>query len=135
MPGTHVRDALETDLLDGVDLATDGSDTGDAVEILWPGDVQFILETGTVSGTNNVVIQGCETSDFTTADVVRLGRIDVVANDDDATLGFETFVDARYVRAVVTIGTSGDMTGSTLKVVPKHYKRTRSVHPTAAALA
>jgi hypothetical protein len=133
--GTYVRDALETDLLSGVDLATDGSDTGDAVEVTWPGHVQLLLETGTVSGTNIVIVQGCETSDFATADVVRLGRIDVVATDDDKLLAFETNVDARYVRAVVTIGTGGDMTGTTLKVVPPDYQRERSAHPTAAALA
>lgn len=135
MPGTYVRDALATDLLDGVDLETDGTDTGAAVEVGWPGHVQFVLETGTVNGANSVALEGCETSDFTTADVVRLGRIDVVATDDNKRLAFETNVDCRYVRAVVTIGTGGDMKGSTLYVVPKDYLRTRGVHPTAAALS
>jgi hypothetical protein len=122
-------------LLAGVDLETDGTDTGAAVEVGWPCHVQFVLETKTVDGANSVVLEGCETSDFTTADVVRLGRIDVAATDDNKRLAFETNVDCRYVRAVVTIGTGGDMKGSTLYVVPKDYLRTRGVHPTAAALS
>lgn len=134
MPGTVVRDALAVNLLPA-DLATDATANGTANEIGWPGWVQFVLTTGTVAGINKIVVQGCETSDFSTADVVTIGTIDVIATDDNVTRAITSFVDSKYVRAVATIGTGGDMVGSTLYAVLPHDRRVRSVHPTASALA
>lgn len=141
MAGTPVRDALETDLLADCTLDSAGSTNGTALEVLWPGQVQFLMELGTVdSGTGDevleVIVQGCETSDFSTADVVELGRLNAVDTDDDGELAFTTHVDAKYVRAVaVAGGTTPDFSGTTVKVVQPHYHRARGVHPTAAALA
>lgn len=136
--GTYVRDALESDLLSGATLNAAGTTNGTAVEVAWPGHVQFILETGTVTGTTPTLVievKGCETSDFTTADVVTLGTISA-GDNDNAIFAFETNVDARYVRAEVTVGgTAPVYTGSTLKVVPPDYLRERGAHPTAEALA
>ena len=141
MPGTVVRDALETDLLADCTLDSATSSNGTALEILWPGYVQFVCETGTIDSgssdeTMTITIQGCETSDFSTDDVVELGFIDLVDTDDDSEFGITTYVDAKYVRAaVVTGGTSPDFSGTTLKVVQPHYHRVRGTSPTAAALA
>jgi hypothetical protein len=138
MPGTVVRDALETDLLSGLTLTGTGTVTGTASEVLWPCEVTFLAETGTVTGTTptmEIIIQGCETSDFSTAAVVELGTIHL-ADDDDASISFTTKVDAKYVRAVATkAGTSPVYTGTTVKIVQPHYHRQRGVSPTAAALA
>ena len=123
--GTYATDANNPDLLTGADLATDGVDNGDVVEADWWHDVTFVLDTATVAGTNNFVIQGCETSDFSTADVVTIYTFITTVNDDDQIFEGTTFVDSKYVRCQVTIGTGGDATGTTLKAYPKHYNRTR----------
>ena len=123
--GTYATDYLAPDLLTGADLATDATDNGDVVEADWWHDVTFVLDTATVSGTNTIHIQGCETSDFSTADVVTIATFIVTVNDDDLVHELTTFVDSKYVRANVTIGTGGDLTGTTLKPYQKHYNRTR----------
>lgn len=123
--GTYATDGDAPDLLTGADLATDATDTGDVVEAGWWHDVTFVLDTATVAGTNSIVIQGCETSDFTTADVVTIFTFTLTVNDDDKVFEGTTFVDSKYVRASVTIGTGGDLTATTLKAYPKHYMRTR----------
>lgn len=138
MPGTVVRDALETDLLDGLTLTGTGTVTGTAFEALWPEEVTFLAETGTVTGTSptmEIVIQGCESEDFSSSDVVELGRIQL-GDDDDAERGFTTRVDAKYVRAVATKGgTSPVYTGTTVTVVQPHYHRVRGAFPTATTVA
>jgi hypothetical protein len=123
--GTYVTDANETDLLTGADLATDGTDRGDVVQVDWPQEVTFILTTGTVTGVNFIHIEGCETSDFSTADVVTFGGFNLVAGDDDDTKEFTTRITSKYVRAFVTIGTGGDLSASTLYMRQPHWMRTR----------
>jgi hypothetical protein len=139
MPGTIVRDALEVDLLADVDLEDEGAaQDGTALEILWPQDVQFLLEIASVTGSSptlDITVQGCETSDFSTADVVTLGTITAGDEDDGTDLGFTTYVDAKYVRAVADVGGTTVVYTATLKVVQPHYQRVRGVSPTAAALA
>jgi hypothetical protein len=141
MPGTVVRDANETDLLSGVTLTTaaGANQAGTAKEILWPGDVTFVLTSAGKSGTTpsiTVDIQGCETSDFSTADVVTLGTITGADLTNGTDLSFTTYVDAKYIRAVSTVaGTSGVYTGTTLYTVPKHDRRDRGAVPTARKLA
>lgn len=123
--GTYMTDALEFDLLTGADLATDATDTGDVVEVDWVQEVTFVLDTGTVTGVNSIVLQGCETSDFTTADVVTFADWVLTATDDDVVYELTTRVTSKFLRASVTIGTGGDLSGSTLKVRPVHWLRTR----------
>jgi hypothetical protein len=139
MPGTVVRDALATDLLADVDLADEGvAQNGTAEEVLWPRDVQFVLEIATVTGTTPtlvVTVQGCETSDFSTDPVVTLGTITAGDEADGTVLGFSTYVDSKYVRAVADVGGTTVVYDATLTVVPKHDRRVRGSHPTAAALA
>ena len=134
MPGTVVRDSLAVDLLADITLTTAGADVGTALEILWPGEVTFELVIGVVTGTTptmQIDIEGCETSDFTTADVVTLGTILVGDEADAAVFAETTFVNSKYVRADVTIvGTSGVYTGATLKAVLPHDRRVRGVSPT-----
>ena len=124
--GTYMTDYEEVDFLTGADLATDGTDTGDVVSnIPWARDVTFVLTTGTVAGANTVTIEGCETSDFSTADVVTYGTFNLVAGDDDDTKEMTTYINSRYLRAKVVIGTSGDLSATTLFARPKHWMRTR----------
>jgi alpha-D-ribose 1-methylphosphonate 5-phosphate C-P lyase len=130
MPGTVVRDALEANLLTGATLNAAGTTNGTAVEVLWPGDVQFYLTTATVTGsspTMTVLIQGADDSGFTT-NVVDIGAFDAVGDEDNAVkqLG-SLFVDKRYVRARVALaGTSPVYTGSTVTMVPPHDRRVRA---------
>lgn len=141
MPGSVVRDALEPDLLDGVTLTTaaGASQAGTAYEIGWTGPVQFVLTSAGKSGTTpsiTVDIQGCETSDFSTDDVVTLGTITGADLTNGTVLGVHAHVNSRYVRAVSTVaGTSGVYTGSTVYAVPAADRVTRGVSPTAKKLA
>lgn len=128
MPGTVVRDANAPNLLAGSTLNAAGTTNGTAWDAQWPGDVQFVLTTGTVTGTDTptivVDIQGCETSDFSTADVVTLATLTAAASS--ATVEATTFVDSRYVRARVTVsGTSPVFTGSTIVPALPHDRRVR----------
>jgi len=146
MPGTVVRDANAPNLLTGATLNSAGTTTGTVWDAQWPGEVTFFMDTGTIdSGTGDetmdVLIQGCETSDFTTADVVRLGQFKIEDNDDDKVFGFTTYVDTRYVRTSVTAGgTSPDFSGTTLYPVLPHDRRVRDTagggigFPTSAAI-
>lgn len=141
MPGTVVRDALETNLLAANTLDSAASSNGTALEIGWTGFTQFVVETGTIdSGTGDEVlsieIQGCESSDFSTTDVVSYGTMNLVDTDDDSVFGMVAFVNQKYVRAVtVAGGTTPDFSGTTCKAVQPHYLEVRSAHPTAQALA
>jgi hypothetical protein len=122
--GTYVTDANEIDLLSGMDLATDATSSGTAYEVDWPLLTLWYLDTGTVAGTNNVDIQGSETSDFSD-DVVTYTSIPVVNADDDQEHEGTIFITSKYVRASLTIGTGGDMSASVLKLRPAHWMRTR----------
>jgi hypothetical protein len=141
MPGTVVRDALETDLLDGVTLTTaaGANQAGTAKEILWPGDVTFALTSAGKSGTTpsiTVDIQGCEVSTFNDNKVKTLATLTGADLTDGTVLSVTTYVDSKYIRAVSTVaGTSGVYTGSTLVTVPKHDRRVRASGPTAKKLA
>lgn len=138
MPGSVVRDALATDLLSGLTLTGTGTVTGTAMEIGWPGKVQFVATTGTVTGTTptlSIDIQGCETSDFSTDPVVTLGTISF-GDEDDTDHAIVVDVDAKYVRAVATKGgTSPVYTGTTVYPVPAYDRRVRGSAPTSKALA
>jgi hypothetical protein len=140
MPGTFVRDATEPDLLSGVTLTTaaGANQAGTAREIGWSGLTQFVLTSAGKSGTTptiSVDIQGCETSDFSTADVVTLGTITGVDLTNGTDLGIQANVNSKYVRAVSTVtGTTGVYTGSTLYAVPFADRATR-VAPSAKKLA
>lgn len=140
MPGTVVRDTLAPDLLSGKTLTTaGGAFNGTAWEALWPGEVQFTLYVPTATGTTptmTVTIEGCETSDFSTDDVVAYGTFSVVDPADASNFGLTTYVDSKYVRASgIVTGTSGVMTGSTLTPVLPHDRRVRGTAPTSRVLA
>lgn len=143
MPGTVVRDSIAPNLLSGVTTTTaaGANQAGTAWEASWPGEVQFVLVPVAKSGTTpqiSVDIQGCETSDFSTADVVTLGTIVAADPTVTASFGFSTYVDCKYVRAVSTVtGTSGAFTGPTLTPVLPHDRRKRNVlpYPSTKALA
>lgn len=137
MPGTVVRDALATNLLSGLTLNGAGTVNGTAHEIGWAGRVQFVATTGTVTGTTPTLvieIQGCETSDFSTADVLTLATISF--GDEDAVAHEAvTEVNSKFVRAVATKGgTTPNYDGTTLYPVPYRDRVTRGVRPSSEAL-
>lgn len=123
MPGTYIKDATETNLLAGMDLATDATSNGTIVQVNAPQFVRFVLTTGTVTGINTVVITGDDTSDFSGTTTRTLGTFNLVAADDDDSYELDTFVDTKYIRVTLTIGTGGDMSASTLYMRPPHYLR------------
>lgn len=139
MPGSVVRDALAPDLLADADLADEGAaQNGTAYEIGWAGDVQFVLEIATVTGTTptmTIDIQGCETSDFSTDPVVTIGTIVVADEADGSVFATVAYVTSRYVRAVVDVGGTTVVYTATLTPVPKHDRQVRGSHPTSKALA
>ena len=136
MPGTVVRDSIAVDLLAAHTLTTAGATAaaGTALEILWPGEVQFALLINAVTGTTPVMyieIEACESSDFSTTDVTTIAELTAGDQADGDELAVNTFVDAKYVRAVVSItGTTAVYTGATLKAVLPHDRRVRGVSPT-----
>jgi hypothetical protein len=135
MSGTYLYDAATTNLLAGMTLDADGTITGTAVQVNWPGPVRALLTiddpAAADDATFQVTIQGCETSDFTTSDVrtfvVSPTYTEAAANTAVAQQPFEfDFVcDSQYVRAVVVMldGTNGDYAGSTLVLAPPHYQQ------------
>ena len=140
MPGTVVRDSLAPNLLAGVTTTTaGGAANGPVWEASWPGEVQYNLTVASATGTTPTItltIQGCETADFTTADVVSLGDIVAVDPADASVFGLTTHTDARYVRAVsVVTGTTGVFVGAVLTPVLPNDRRTRGVRPTSRILA
>lgn len=141
MPGTVVRDALEPDLLDGVTITTaaGANQAGTAREIGWSGHTQFEVTLAGKAGTTPIItvrIEGCETSDFSTADVVSLGQVTSTDAANGTVLAIQAFVNSKYVRAVSTVtGTSGAYTGSTAYAVPFADRVVRGTSPTASPLA
>lgn len=139
MPGTLIRDALAVDLLADVDLADEGAaQNGTAQDIQWPGEVQFLLDITSVTGTSPtlvVTIEGCETSDFSTDPVVTLGTITAGDEADGTQLGFEAYVNSRYVRAVADVGGTTVVYTATLSAVTAHDRAVRGASPTAAAVS
>lgn len=141
MAGTYVRDALETDLLADVTITTaaGANQAGTAREIGWTGPTQFVLTTAGSAGTTPLItvkIQGCETSDFSTDDVVTIATIYGSDEADGTVLAAQTYVNSKYVRAVSTVtGTSGAYTGSTVYAVPFADRVVRGTSPTTHALA
>lgn len=131
-PGTLVSDSLEENLffptdLDAVTLDAAGTSTGGYVRVDRPGDVAFVLQTGTITGTSptlSVVVQGSDTTDFSD-DVVTLCTL----TSSGATVDNSEYIACAevyktYVRAIGTLGgTSPVYTGSTLKVKQPHYHR------------
>jgi len=135
MPGTVVRDAQATELFAGATLNAAGSTNGTAKEVVWPQDVQFTIETGTVTSTGNtatlqVTIQGADDSGFT-SNVVKIAAFPVNTGTDAAqsnqTYRLETYIGKRWIRAIVTLGgTAPVYTGSTCKVEQPHLGRTNA---------
>ena len=140
MPGTVVRDSLAPNLLNGVTTTTAaGAANGTAWEASWPGEVQFNLTVASATGTVPTItltIQGCETLDFSTADVVSYGSIVAVDPADASVFGLTTHIDSRYVRvASVVTGTTGIFVTAVLTPVLPRDRQTRGVRPTSHVIA
>lgn len=138
MPGTVIRDSIAPDLLDGATLNSATTSQGTTWTSLWPGEVQFYLDISTVTGTSptlTIDIEGSENSDFSTENVVTLGTITAGDEADNTVLAFTTHVDAKFVRANVTVGGTTPVYTATLTPVPPQDRRVRGSHPTAQALA
>jgi len=140
MPGSVVRDALATDLLDGLTLddETFVLEPGTAWEAGWCRHTQFVLAIATVTGSSptlDIDIQGCETSDFSTDAVVTLATISAGDEADGTVLAVTADVNSKYVRAAVTITGTTVVYTATLTPVPAHDREVRGSHPTSKALA
>ena len=131
MPGTIVRDASAPNLFTGIDLTDEGAvQNGTAWDAQWPGDVQFALEIATVTGSTPTLvvdIQGCETSDFSTADVVTYGTISVGDEADGSHFAITAYVNTRYVRATADVSGTTVVYTATLKPVLPHDREVRDV--------
>lgn len=128
--GTYFADANAANLLTGATLNAAGTTNGTAVQVDRPGEVQFRLETSTVTGTTptlSIELQASDDATFATG-VLSLGRLTLLSGNAASQSNVDKEINARvyntYVRAVVTAGgTSPVYTGSTLKVVQPHFKR------------
>jgi hypothetical protein len=144
MAGTFTHDALATNLLGiatAIDLAGDTATilSAGALQVNAPGYVQFrwtVTDPGNGSAaTWRVGIQGCETSNFSTSDVVDIGWFGLLTEDGieaEITLSGEAvyilgpiYVDTKYIRvsSFLDDGTAGDFVGSTLYMEPPFFKR------------
>ncbi len=139
MAGTHVHDAGATNLLTGLTLDTDTATIlfGTAVQVNAPGYVTFRWSptdpgTGTAA-TWRVGIQGCETSDFSTSDVVVIAWFGLTTEDlieadiADGNIPYELgpiYVGSKFIRAASFLddGTAGDFVGSTLYMEQAFYQ-------------
>lgn len=108
MPGTVIRDALESDLIAG------------NAELAWPGDVQFLLESNGSTSGYSVTVRGADDAGFTTNVVEIAHFVGVGANQ---THRITTYCDKRYIGVTGAAGTAGTVT---LKVVPPHDRRVRA---------
>jgi hypothetical protein len=121
--GTYIADANATNLLTGGTL-TAGTTNATIVEVDWPGDVKFVLTTGTVTGgtpTLAITIEGDETADFSGTTTRKFGAFSSVGDEDVVQHELNTLFDAKYVRIAITVGGTGVYTGSTLKMMPKYW--------------
>jgi hypothetical protein len=139
MAGSFVHDANATNLLAALDLATDTATilTGTALQVNAPGMVQFrwtVTDPGNgTAATWRVGIQGCETSNFSTSDVVDIAWFGLLTEDlieahiaagmTDFVLG-PIWVATKYIRVASLLddGTAGDFAGSTLYMEAPFYE-------------
>ena len=127
MPGTLVSDALATGanaLYTGT-ISSATTTNGTATELIHPRWVQFILDTGTLTGTGQgrVSIQGADDSGFTTNVVSYAAFPEISESDDDVVFETTGYVDSRYIRAqIITEGTPSSWALSVEAHEP-HYKR------------
>ncbi len=126
---TYATDATAPNLLAGATLNAAGTTNGSIVEVDWSRDTTFVLTTGTVTGTAptlDITIQGSESSSFGAGTIVTIARFGQVAAASSTSFYLTSFVNSKYVRAVVAAGgTSPVYTGSTLVPQAKHYLRKR----------
>lgn len=138
MAGTFVKDANATELLVGTgtdpDLASDSTAVqfGGAVQVNAPMYALFVANVVDPNASNDATldigIQGCETDDFSTSDVVEIAwfstleEAKLVTDGATTTVGVDyelgpICVKTKFIRVAVKVddGTAGDFTGSTLK--------------------
>jgi hypothetical protein len=133
MPGTLAQDAIAPNLAAGATLNSAGTTNGDIWESTFPHNVRFELDTATVTGTTPtllVEIRGADNAAFNSG-VVSFGAFPVTsgtaASQSDIVRYFDTYVDKRYVRAVVTVGgTNPVYTGTTVTPRQPHDRRRRA---------
>ncbi|MBA3405408.1 MAG: hypothetical protein H0U13_12105 [Gemmatimonadaceae bacterium] len=127
--GTYVTDALAPNLLTGATINAAGTTNGTIVEVDWSQDTTFVFTTGTVTGTAptmDITIQGSESPTFAAGTIVTIAKFGQVAGTSNSSFYLSSFVNSKFIRAVVTAGgTSPVFTGSTLVPRNKHYLRTR----------
>lgn len=126
MPGKLVSDSLAAELDAATAISSDTDTTGAAVRVGFPGHVQIELTTGTITdGTYDVAIQSSWDSSFTSGNVVEVARFQRLdLNDDSETKAVETYVDAPYLRSVITsASTSSGGTIGPIVVREAHYNR------------
>jgi hypothetical protein len=139
MAGSFTHDANAYNLLTGIVLDGDTATIlfGTPTQVNAPGYVQFRWTptdpgTGTAA-TWRVGIQGCETLNFTTSDVVDIGWFGLVTEDGieaEVALGGASFVlgpiwcGSKFIRVASFLddGTAGDFVGSTLYMEAPFYK-------------
>ncbi|HKZ20290.1 MAG TPA: hypothetical protein VJQ57_09285 [Acidimicrobiia bacterium] len=128
MPGTLVRDSNATNLLTGSTLNAAGTTTSTAVQIDKPGEIQFVLTTGTVTGTSptgDFEVKGADDSGMST-NVVSYGRFSQRDTTDGVTKYLRARVDSKYVQVTVILGgTNPVFTGSTLYARMPNDRRTQ----------
>jgi hypothetical protein len=137
-PGTLVSDSLEANLLTGATLNAAGTTNGTAARVDRPGEVAFVLETATVTGTTptiSIVVTGSDDSGFGSG-VVTYGTVTLLTGaasaQSNVRRSFNAKVYKTWVRAAVTVaGTSPVYTGSTLKVKQPDYFRAASTSAAA----
>lgn len=129
MPGTLVQDALAA-VIYNANITSATTTTGAAVEVGAPRLVSIVHNPGTLTGAHTFVIeiQGSDASGFGT--FVSYGEFEGGSEAQTADAAIVTYVDKRYLRAVIV--TAGTVTASNhhISVHEPHLRRT-STYPSA----
>lgn len=118
----YVSDALKANLLTGSTLNAAGTTQGNAVNLGALGECRFVLQTATVTGSDEIMTVEIQTSDSASFndDVTTIATL--VANDSNQKRDAITRVRRPYVRANVVVGgTTPSFAGSTVYVETPFY--------------
>lgn len=129
MPGTFVSDSLETDLLAGATLNSNGTTQSTIVDMEYPQTFSLFIDTGTCTGTSSptldVEVEASNSSTFASG-IVTIGQVPTItSSDDDVIRGGQLFYsNLRYIRAQVVVGGTDPVFVCVMNIVEPDYRRT-----------
>ena len=122
MPGTTIKDAAATQLLDGSAYTADIAEGTTDFNVPFIGDAQLLLEVGTVSGTNPVANIQVSAGDGT--NWARCGVFRVDEDDANSSFAIPVCIDnGPFLTVAVDLEGTSPSFELTLTPVLKHHDR------------